>query len=447
MTPQIPEHVKKSLNLARTPALWPETAIDQLVDNLVTLSLYLGVHYTEELFEEIRPFYWYVADKTTSEQRLKVLTQMAELVERFEAGLASLLLFLRADEEPAVTSTAALSLCVLIPLRNSDPLTGPKYVLDFLEMSNSDKSRAGILQGILLLGDRRILPLLYRCWEKLGSEGRRLLAHSWSGFVYASTIEFLLEWLEKTDEESDYSSIVASLASFPLRQTNAPFVLDVERKFPANGHGEGPPVRFLYKWTFEEYGKIIAPRLKAITESEKGDKIMPHVLAAWGIRLEMLKGPPESWQRTLLSYSFYLGLGAVLLDRPLAFEHCQGAPLSSDTAHLVFSGFTAIEETTYTDPGSLWSHAVNYLYNFMSLTSPETIGPSADMKLVKERAPIAGFTPALRLGLENTKFGQALFADAIEEERNCDNEELVARLKWMKDFTDEVTVRVQKTLK
>jgi hypothetical protein len=283
MTTQIPEQLKESLNLARNSALWHGISTDKLVDNLITLSFYLGLDHTEALFEEFRPFYKYVVGRTTVEQRLEVLTKLADLVERFEAGLASLLPFLCADEDLAVISTASLKLCVLIPPRGGDPLTGPKDVLGFLDTADSDNSRAGILQGVLLLGDRRILPLLDNCWEKLDREGRRSLAHSWSGFVFASTIDFLLDWLEKTNEEWDYGSIAAALALCPVPRNNAPFVLDVERKFPVNGEEEGPPVRFLQQWTFEEYGKIIAPRLKAIAAAETGEKVIPKVLAVWGI--------------------------------------------------------------------------------------------------------------------------------------------------------------------
>ena len=283
MTTQIAEQAEKSFNLIRNPSLWPGTATDQLVESLVNLSLYLGIHYTEELFEEFRPFYWYVAKRTTVAQRLEILSGVADLVEGFEAGLSSLLPFLCADEEQAVISSAALNLCILIPPRNGDLLTGPKDVLGFLEGSDTDNTRVGILQGVLLLGDRRVLPLLDRCWEGLGREGRRCLAHSWSGFVYASTIEFLLGWLERTGDEMDYGSIAAALVLCAVRQKNSPFVLNVERKFPANGDGDGPPLRFLNRWTLEEYGKIIATRLQALGEAETGEKLIPKVLGAWGI--------------------------------------------------------------------------------------------------------------------------------------------------------------------
>jgi hypothetical protein len=283
MTTQTDERVEKAFNLVRNPALWPGTTTDQLVDILYSVSEWLGSNFTEELFEEFRPFYWHIAERTTIEQRLEVLVELVDGVERFEVGTASLLPFLCADEETSVISTAALHLALLLPLRDGDPLTGPKYIVSGLDSCDTENSLVGNLQGVLLLGDRRILPLLDRCWERLGREGRRLLAHSWSGFVYASTIDFLLGWLEVTDDERDYGSIAAALVLCTARQKNSPFVLDVERKFPANSEEDGPPVRFLHQWTFEEYGKIIAPRLKAIAAAETGEKVMPKVLAAWGI--------------------------------------------------------------------------------------------------------------------------------------------------------------------
>lgn len=274
---------EEALSLLRTPALWPETGIDQLTDALIILSLHLGVRYTEETFEEIRPFYWHVAGRTTVEQRLEVLAGISEAIGNLEAGLASLLPFLCADEEPAVISTAALNLSSLIPPREGDPLTGPKDVLKFLKEADTESSRAGILQGILLLGDRRVLPLLDRCWEGLAPEGRRILAHAWSGYVYASTIEFLLSWLESATDDREYGMIAGVLASYPHRSCIVPAVLDVERKFPAYEAPEGERVRILARWTFREYGRIIAPRLKALAERETGEKVIPKLMAAWGI--------------------------------------------------------------------------------------------------------------------------------------------------------------------
>lgn len=80
----------------------------------------------------------------------------------------------------------------------------------------------------------------------------------------------------------------------------------------------------------------------------------------------MLKDPPESWQRTLLSYSFYLGLGAAILDRSLAVDLSKEAT-PWGTTDIILRGFAEIEETPHTSTGSLWDHAVNLILRSINL--------------------------------------------------------------------------------
>ena len=274
---------ENALSFLRNPSLWTKAGTDDLLRNLFLCSVILGNNFSKSFLEEIRPFYVYITERTTVKQRLEILTRVAEAAEWRETGLTCHLPYLGMDEDPAVISTASLSLCVLYPPPDGDPLAGPKAVLRFTEAADTEASHAGTLQGILLLGDRRVLPLLDRCWMPLGFEGRQLLANAWSGFVYASTVDFLLNWLERTDDEGDYGAVAGVLAGYPLRRNAYPFVVDIERKFPANGPGDDPPIRRLGQWTFEEYGSIIAPRLMDIAEKETGDRVVPLVLSAWGI--------------------------------------------------------------------------------------------------------------------------------------------------------------------
>jgi|GEM_PF-1447538 len=158
-----------------------------------------------------------------------------------------------------------------------------------------------------------------------------------------------------------------------------------------------------------------------------------------------LKGLPETWQATLLSYSFYIGLGGSLFEKKLAENLNSGAKQFENTSNLVMIGFNTIDETNHIDVGDLWAHSINYINNFMSLSSAETAGPNANMKLVKDRAPISGFTPGLIIGIKNPEFAKRLLEDAVTEKKYCDTEELIARIKYMKDITDEVMERLLKT--
>ena len=152
-----------------------------------------------------------------------------------------------------------------------------------------------------------------------------------------------------------------------------------------------------------------------------------------------LRGVPEEWQANVVSYSFYLGLCIGQLDKPLASRliSAMGDGIIT-TADLVLTGLDEVEKTTHNNIGELWRHAINFIGNFMSLTSSETVGENADQDLVRRRAPICGMVPALRIAQSNIDFAQDLYRDAVDERERCCEEELIARIEWMKDFVDEV---------
>lgn len=145
-----------------------------------------------------------------------------------------------------------------------------------------------------------------------------------------------------------------------------------------------------------------------------------------------LPGIPEFWQRNLLSYSFYFGLGLTIFNRELAQKLIYGLTEGPSKFVLFF-----LNETK--DYGSLnkveqWNFVVNVLTYFTQKASPETTGPDADVALLRSRAPIAGFTPAIRLGLYDPEFAEALFEGAVDEKEKCDDEELIDRIDWIKWF-------------
>jgi hypothetical protein len=53
--------------------------------------------------------------------------------------------------------------------------------------------------------------------------------------------------------------------------------------FPATAPDGRPAITTLAEWTFDEYGKLIAPRLRALGGREREPKVLPVVMAAWGI--------------------------------------------------------------------------------------------------------------------------------------------------------------------
>ena len=143
-----------------------------------------------------------------------------------------------------------------------------------------------------------------------------------------------------------------------------------------------------------------------------------------------LLGLPEFWQRNILSYSFYFGLGLTIFDRQLARDLLYGL-VEGPSRKLLF-WLNEVSKHDHPDLFSLWVHAINLLTVFTSIVSPETTGPNADERLAKERGAIAGFTPAIRLGLSDPEFAGALFQGALDEKEKCGDVELIERIKWIK---------------
>lgn len=148
-----------------------------------------------------------------------------------------------------------------------------------------------------------------------------------------------------------------------------------------------------------------------------------------------LSGSPEFWQRNLLSYSFFFGLGVTIFDRQLAQNLLFG--LTEGWSRYVLFWLNEVRKTDYLDNTHLWIHAVNVLTALTGVASPDTTGPDTDEELVKQRATISGFTPAIKLGFNDPEYARALFEGATDERGKCDDEELVDRINFIHAFIED----------
>ena len=136
-----------------------------------------------------------------------------------------------------------------------------------------------------------------------------------------------------------------------------------------------------------------------------------------------------------MSYSLFLGLGLTIFDRPYAYNLLHG--LNKEWIGSALFWLEEVGRNDHTDNVQLWNHAVNVLAFFAGQVTPEATGPDADEESVKQGTPIAGFAPGIRLGLNNPEYAEALFEGAVNEQENCDYDELVARIDYMKAFIND----------
>lgn len=235
--------------------------------------------------------YEHFAARTTIEERLQVVVRVASRAGAGEGTALTLVPFIWNDPAPQVAQTAAMEAALLVPLKNGDPLTGPKTLLGFAALTSLDSVRAAILGGLVLMGDRRVNELLRDSWRALGAEGRTALMNAWSGYALAAHVEFLIDWLEDAPEY-DFGGIVAALAAIPER-AECPMVIDVERTFPvyaarsgdeaAEGGAEATGFIVRRAWSLRDYGAEIAPRLLDLYRRESTPRVLHYALEAWGI--------------------------------------------------------------------------------------------------------------------------------------------------------------------
>jgi hypothetical protein len=224
--------------------------------------------------------YRHALERLDVAERREMLTEFSGMIEQRDGlGHMGLMMFLAGDSDPGIRSSAALSLSVLYDPKDGDELAGPRFVIDTLVCHDAGAEGQGAaLGGVLLLGDRRVNPLLADVWGQL-SEGTQLeMTAAKSGIVSEGLVEFWLDRLEGGCSEAVFGSAVAAIAKMPVI-SQMPFVLDVERLLPAYAGGES--MKMLRRTSFADYLEKIRPRLEALKEKESEPKVIPRIFWIW----------------------------------------------------------------------------------------------------------------------------------------------------------------------
>jgi len=230
---------------------------------------------------DLRRLYQVLLQRLTPHERLNLKHKVCEYVREGHTGVYALLPFLEHDSDRAVLSSTTIDWAMLMPRVNGDPLTGPRHLMYLYEYSAANTAlRLGIMTGLVLLGDERLLPLIRGRWRDFARDDRDRLAASNSGFVMTLQVEFLLDWIESTDSDADIGAIAGAMCRMPGNSGDG-HVLRVQRCFPASDASEGDEISLLERWTFAEYATRIEPRLSRLIAKEAHPQVIPEILAAW----------------------------------------------------------------------------------------------------------------------------------------------------------------------
>ncbi len=238
-------------------------------------------------------------------ERQELVNALRDVIYHTPLDTGALLCMLGAETDPGVISSAAINVAVLtrsrkqpaselerrtqeqmrqlnIPDEDAGELPGPTLLAAEWEHAAPESPlRLGILMGMVLLGDKRIWPLVEGKWEGIAKANWEALAKATNGEVCTLQVEFLLEWLGSViDDDNQLGSIAANIAK-QVWQSRSGRVLEVSRRFPHQLFSQKPAITVVQSWTFPEYAEVIAPRLQELIDLESEPKVTPLILEGW----------------------------------------------------------------------------------------------------------------------------------------------------------------------
>jgi hypothetical protein len=282
--------------LLADPGRWPGVDADKLRHLLFYRCLSYGLQPDESLIPSLMALHQVAVERLHPAVRRQVVIHVARAVERVHrehelregAGCTNALLpFLLEDPDPTVVSTATMEMALLLPLENGDPLTGPRYLRGLSDQLAGDDGKAGLIAGLLQLGDPRTEPFLEGGWRDLGIEGRQTLALLIQGFhgLTPTTVRFLVSWLEDevTDPASAAFGTVAATLARAGRHAAEHGADEFQRVFPVSDAPDSEAQGSLRHLSFDECRRPVEERLVAAAWAERPPRLMPHVLSYWGL--------------------------------------------------------------------------------------------------------------------------------------------------------------------
>lgn len=301
------ESIEELDRLLADPTRWAEVDPEKLRHLLFYQCLSYGLEPDEARIPGLMDLHRVALARLDPAVRRQVVVHLARAIERVHreqdiregAGCTNALLpFLLEDPDPAVVAAAAGEMALLLPREEGEELSGPRYVRSLLDEVRGDDARAGIVAGLLQLGDPRLEPLVSGSWGTLGEEGRQTLALLIQAFrgVHTLTVEFLVSWLEdesKNPAGATFGVVAATLARAG-RYAGEHGVTHVRRSFPVTELPESEASDASRSLPIGEVAAPLLPRLAAAARREAPPRLMPHVLSYWGFDVEAYRLAAEA---------------------------------------------------------------------------------------------------------------------------------------------------------
>ncbi len=216
-------------------------------------------------------------------RRFALFLHLTELVEAEDSiSVNAFLPFMLLDDSLRIVAMAVIDYVTLGPLSHNDPMSRVKDIVDMIACG-SPQNEGAAFGALLHIGDPRVCQLLRPLRDSLDDEALQEAVKCQTGFVHAATAEFYLDWLEGLEghiHDRRFGLVASGLGLLRIKRLSDD-ILTGERPFPKRG-------ATLDQWLQKpmkhaDYLDRIAPRLYAIERAEPPPRVMPLVLAKWGL--------------------------------------------------------------------------------------------------------------------------------------------------------------------
>jgi len=245
-----------------------------------------GFYNDEAMISPLQDFYRSVVMEAPENRRLAIYMHIAGLVENTSfVTVNAFLPFIAEDNSRGIVATAAIDYVSLGSLTHGDPMSRVNDIIGMIESGQLENEGAAF-GALLNLGDDRVCNLLVPLRATLDNHAVREATNCATGFIYSATAEAYLDWLEGLegdDRDGVFGLVASGLALLRKQARITDVVFTGRRPFPTKGVSKAAWARVRAETPYADYVKRIAPRMRALERSEPPPRVMPHVLAEWGI--------------------------------------------------------------------------------------------------------------------------------------------------------------------
>jgi len=255
-------------------------------DLLLCEVLCYGIYNKQEMIGSLANLYRQLMTKISEEDRRSIYEHVVGFIENTSViSINAFLPFIAEDGARSIVSRAVIDYVSLGPLSNNDPMSRVKDIIGMIK-SRTLKNTGAAFGALLHIGDKRVCTLLVPLRDSLDRDAMNIAVNCSTGFIHSATVDFYLDWLEGMEgayEDSAFGIVASGLAMLKMK-SQIDEVATGDRPFPAQGSAPEQFKASLKLIPLSRYLQTISPRMYALEQSEPPPRVMPFVLAQWGLK-------------------------------------------------------------------------------------------------------------------------------------------------------------------